>query len=106
MPTSIQTKGVWFLASNDIVIVAESIIVSEVHIFGRLILDAMKLIYCSLTEYSMPTVIFVEMAAREKITALHCGLLSRNRPINKHSTKNLGATVRHTAYLGWKRMVF
>ena len=86
MPTSIQTKGV--VSDCDIVIVAESIIVSEVHIFARLIMDAMKLIYCSLTEYSMPTVIFVEMAAREKITALHCGLLSC-------SIRNLGATGRH-----------
>ena len=62
MPTSIQTKGV--VSDFDTVIVSESIIVSEVHIFARLIMDAMKLMYCSLTEYSMPTVIFVEMAAR------------------------------------------
>ena len=41
-----------------------------------------------------------------KISVLHHGLRTRNRPINKHSTKNLGATGRHLVHMGLERMIF
>ena len=41
----------------------------------------------------------------EKSTEHH-GLRTRNRPINKHSTKNLGATGRHLVHMGLERMIF